>query len=72
LRALGLEEERVRLQWASAAEGQLLADSINEMVDQIRELGPLNWPKQWTVNGAYQAAVDKLAEEHAEVMEVPA
>ena len=72
LRALGLEEERVRLQWASAAEGKLLADSINEMVEQIKELGPLNWPKKWATNGDYQAAVEKLAEEHAEVMEVPA
>ena len=72
LRALGLEEERVRLQWASAAEGQLLADSINEMVEQIRELGPLNWPTKWAVNGDYQAAVEKLAKEHADVMEVPA
>jgi F420-non-reducing hydrogenase iron-sulfur subunit len=72
LRALGLEEERVRLQWASAAEGQVLADAINEMVEQIKELGPLNWPKKWTVNSAYQAAVEKLAHEHAEVMEVPA
>lgn len=72
LRALGLEEERVRLQWASAAEGQLLADSINEMVQQIRELGPLNWPKKWSVNGEYEAAVEKLAKEHAEVLEVPA
>jgi F420-non-reducing hydrogenase iron-sulfur subunit len=47
LRAMGIDDARVRLQWASAAEGQRLADAINEMVEQVRALGPLEWPHKW-------------------------
>jgi F420-non-reducing hydrogenase iron-sulfur subunit len=72
LRALNIEEERVRLQWASAAEGVQLAKAINEMVDQVRALGPLDWPRNWSENGEVEAAIGRLAEEHAEAMEVPA
>ncbi len=40
LRLLGLEEERLRLEWVSAAEGVRWAKLINEFVDQITRLGP--------------------------------
>ncbi len=72
LRALGVEDERVRLQWASAAEGTVLAAAINQMVEQIRKLGPLNWPKNWSEDSGYRQAIERLAHEHAEAMEVPA
>jgi F420-non-reducing hydrogenase iron-sulfur subunit len=72
LRAFGLEEARLRLQWASAAEGVLLAKAINAMVEDVRALGPLNWPKVWQQNGEVEAAVLRLAEEHSHSMEVPA
>jgi F420-non-reducing hydrogenase iron-sulfur subunit len=70
LRAFGLEEDRVRLQWASAAEGVQLAEAINEMVDQVRALGPLNWPGNWSED--VDAAIERIAEEHTEAIEVPA
>ena len=70
LRALGLEEDRVRLQWASAAEGAQLAEAINEMIDQVRALGPLNWPGNWSED--VDAAIERITEEHTEAMEVPA
>ncbi len=41
---MGLEEGRVKLVWASAAEGVRLANEIGKFVEEIRELGPLNWP----------------------------
>ena len=41
---LGIEPERVRLEWISAAEGDKVRNVINEMVDQIRRLGPLDLP----------------------------
>jgi F420-non-reducing hydrogenase iron-sulfur subunit len=44
LSQLGVEPGRVRLVWASAAEGVKLAEAINKMVEDVRELGPLNWP----------------------------
>ena len=37
---LGIEEERVRLDWVSASEGDRFASIVDEMTEQIRELGP--------------------------------
>ncbi len=44
LAALGIEPDRVKLVWASAAEGSRLADEIGKMVEEVRRLGPLRWP----------------------------
>lgn len=51
LGGLGLEPGRVKLVWASAAEGVKLAQEITTMVAEIRALGPLNWP-QWADGSA--------------------
>ncbi len=72
LRAMGMEDDRLRLQWASAAEGAALAKAINDMVDRVRKLGPLTWSKQWSEDSGRVDAVRRMAEEHAEAMEVPA
>ncbi len=40
---LGLEPGRVKLIWASAAEGARFASEINTFVEEIRALGPLHW-----------------------------
>jgi hypothetical protein len=68
---MGLEEDRLRLVWASAAEGQQLAEAIEKLVADVRRLGPLNWPKCWEENGHRLEALKKIAHEHAEAMEVP-
>lgn len=39
----GIERERVRLEWISAAEGERYAQVVRSMTEQIRSLGPLNW-----------------------------
>lgn len=44
LQQMGIAEERVRLEWISAAEGEKVKRVINEMVAQIQKLGPLNIP----------------------------
>lgn len=44
LTQMGIEPGRVKLVWASAAEGVHLAAEITKLVEEIRELGPLNWP----------------------------
>jgi F420-non-reducing hydrogenase iron-sulfur subunit len=72
LRAMGMEDGRLRLQWASAAEGAALAKAINDMVERVRKLGPLSWTKQWSEDGGRVEAVRRMAAEHAEAMEVPA
>jgi F420-non-reducing hydrogenase iron-sulfur subunit len=46
LRDMGIEEQRVRLEWISASEGERVKTVINDMVEQVRALGPLNLPQQ--------------------------
>jgi len=41
LAQFGIEPERLRLEWISAAEGGRLRDVMNEFTEQIRRLGPL-------------------------------
>jgi len=42
--ALGIEPGRLQLVWASAAEGVRLANEIARVTEEVRALGPLNWP----------------------------
>jgi F420-non-reducing hydrogenase iron-sulfur subunit len=44
LRDMGIEEERLRLEWISAAEGHRVGAVIDEMVEQLKVLGPLDLP----------------------------
>jgi F420-non-reducing hydrogenase iron-sulfur subunit len=37
---IGFDSRRLRLQWVSAAEGQLFADNIKEFVELIKTVGP--------------------------------
>jgi F420-non-reducing hydrogenase iron-sulfur subunit len=46
LRDMGIEDQRVRLEWISASEGERVKTVINDMVEQVRALGPLNLPQQ--------------------------
>jgi F420-non-reducing hydrogenase iron-sulfur subunit len=41
LELIGLNPERVRLEWISAAEGMRFAEVINDFSKKLRELGPL-------------------------------
>ena len=45
----GIDPKRVKLVWASAAEGVRLAKEITTFVEEIKEMGPLNWPERFTV-----------------------
>lgn len=42
---LGIEEQRFRLEWISASEGDKVKTVINEMVEQVKALGPLGLPE---------------------------
>lgn len=37
---LGIEKERTRVEWVSAAEGQKFAETMNSFVDTVTKLGP--------------------------------
>ena len=39
IRLLGIETQRLRLEWISAAEGARFAEVVTEFTDQIRQLG---------------------------------
>jgi len=41
LKRMGIEEERVRLEWIAASEGDKVQRVVNEMTEQVRKLGPL-------------------------------
>ncbi len=41
VREMGIEEDRLRLEWISAAEGERVKVVVNDMVAKIRALGPL-------------------------------
>jgi F420-non-reducing hydrogenase iron-sulfur subunit len=52
LRQLGIADERLRLEWISASEGEKVARVISEMVQTLRGLGKLDLPgrrMQWDV-----------------------
>lgn len=43
LEQMGIEPGRVKLVWASAGEGLQFAEAVTDMVDTVRNLGPLDW-----------------------------
>ena len=38
---LGIEPERIRLDWVSASEGKKFAEVVKDMTETVRDLGPL-------------------------------
>lgn len=40
LRQFGVEDDRVRLEWVSASEGNIFAQVVTDMTEKVRKLGP--------------------------------
>lgn len=49
IHTLGLEDERLRLEWCSTAEGEKFATTIKELVGQLKKLGPSPFRKEAVV-----------------------
>jgi len=49
LSQFGYDEERIWLRWISASEGKLFADTITEIVKELREKGPNPVKLAWAV-----------------------
>jgi len=68
---LGIEEERFRLEWISAAEGDKVKHVVNDMVEKLKALGPLGLPKkfeEWDQEMEHlEHAVQELQPESQEV-----
>jgi F420-non-reducing hydrogenase iron-sulfur subunit len=55
---MGVEEQRVRLEWISAAEGDKVRQVVNEMTEALQKLGPLGLPQKFE---EWDQEVDHLA-----------
>ncbi len=42
LKQMGVEDERVRLEWISASEGERFAAVVGDMTESVRKLGPFS------------------------------
>ncbi|MGB9742173.1 MAG: hydrogenase iron-sulfur subunit [candidate division WOR-3 bacterium] len=49
MRSLGLDEGRVLVRWISAAEGKKFADTVTELTERLRQLGPSPFRHLWEV-----------------------
>ena len=49
-RQMGIEKERLRLEWVSASEGSRFVDIANEMSETIRKLGPSKLKPELEIN----------------------
>lgn len=62
LRDLGIEEQRLRLEWIAASEGEKVSKTINEMVEQVRSLGPLRLTRRFKEWDAELASIEAEAQ----------
>ena len=60
---MGIEPERLRLEWISAAEGEKVKRVVNEMVETVTKLGPLGMPQKFD---EWDKEVTELAREVVE------
>jgi F420-non-reducing hydrogenase iron-sulfur subunit len=49
LKSVGIPEERVWLRWISASEGKKFADTITDMVAQLKDMGPSPFKTTWEI-----------------------
>ena len=46
LKHYGLEEDRVWLRWVGASEGNIFADTVKEMTEKVKALGPTEFKRE--------------------------
>ncbi|MFB3855185.1 MAG: hydrogenase iron-sulfur subunit [Vicinamibacterales bacterium] len=51
LSGFGIEPERFVHEWVSAAEGDKFARLVRQVTDQVKSVGPLNWPERVRARG---------------------
>ena len=70
LQGMGIQDDRFRLEWISASEGEKVKLVVNDMVEKVRALGPLGVPQRFR---EWDAEMESLeAAVHAEAKEVAA
>ena len=70
LNAMGIGQERCRLEWISASEGDKVKSVINDMVEKIRSMGPLGIPQKLSeADEEIKELENELKKEESEVLE---
>ncbi len=59
VKEMGIEDERFRLEWISASEGDRLRTVMFDMVEKVRALGPLNWKVPAEERASEEAPVEE-------------
>jgi len=58
LKITGIDEDRVWLRWISASEGDVFRDTVKEMVDSLKKIGPnpirTPWNMWKTIQGGWK------------------
>ena len=59
---LGIEPQRVRLEWVSAAEGQRFAQVVTDFIGEVKKLGPNPWKGKINeqAEGSHRSGIDML------------
>jgi Fe-S oxidoreductase/coenzyme F420-reducing hydrogenase delta subunit len=63
LEMLGLDKERIRLEWISASEGAKFANVMHEFTEKIRGLGPSTLKEQLVPGEREELGIDGLVDE---------
>lgn len=63
LNALGINPQRLRLEWISASEGDKVREVINQMVEEVKSLGPLSLPQCFLERDKELADLERAATE---------
>jgi F420-non-reducing hydrogenase iron-sulfur subunit len=63
---LGIEPDRVRLEWISAAEGEKVKTVMNDMTLKVKALGPLGMPKKFQDWDQEMASLEQKVNEGSE------
>jgi len=61
LAQMGIEPARIKLTWASAAEGAHFAEEVTNIVEEVRKLGPLNWGNRAEATGRVASTMEVAA-----------
>lgn len=68
MKDMGIAEQRFRLEWISASEGDRVKSVINEMTEQVRALGPLGLPKMFDEMDKEMEALEREIHEKEEAV----
>jgi F420-non-reducing hydrogenase iron-sulfur subunit len=49
LGTLGLDEDRIFLRWVSASEGRKFAETVAQITEEVRKMGPNPVPEHWNI-----------------------